>query len=56
MPRTLFSPYTPIDVGRWSSPSSITLWDEKHEIGPFEEGRGSKYSILPTFDAPLRRC
>jgi hypothetical protein len=45
--RPPFCPCTPIDVGRWSSPPSITLWQEKQEIVPSEENRGSKNSILP---------
>ncbi len=32
----------------WSSPPSITLWQEKHDTVPVEDRRGSKYSILPS--------
>src|SRR5512140_1332138 len=37
-----------MDVGRWSSPPSITLWQEKHDTLPLDDSRGSKYSILPS--------
>src|SRR5512140_1670745 len=37
-----------MDVGRWSSPPSMTLWHEKHATLPLDESRGSKYSILPS--------
>lgn len=37
-----------MDVGRWSSPPSMTLWQEKHETLPLDDSRGSKYSILPS--------
>src|SRR5512140_827499 len=37
-----------MDVGRWSSPPSITLWQEKHDTLPLDDRRGSKYSILPS--------
>src|SRR5512139_3809554 len=46
--RPPFWPCTPIEVGMWSSPPSMTLWQEKQDTDPVEENRGSKYSILPS--------